>query len=321
MSNKINKTLIPILLISMILAVSGCSGIKIFGKKSNMESVSKAKIENVEYLLSSNLQSRMDEVANLSYGVGYALNQETNPSTTVDIAKELNTRISSLSGVPTIDEINKMKEMVDNLNSQLTNAVLNGKKALAKKDKDIYALQLKTKVLNNAKDKEIAKYMEQAKNTALQADTIQSKLDDMNSMMGLGAIWYGIKRLILHASWILGIGSILYLVLRFASISNPIAASVFGIFNIIGSWFVNLIKILTPKALEVAGHTSTIIANQYKSVMTKMIDNIEYLKQIQKKDPTKKYTIDELLIELSKSMNSNEKEIISQTKTDIGYIK
>jgi hypothetical protein len=101
--------------------------------------------------------------------------------------------------------------------------------------------------------------------------------------------------------------------------SNPIAASIFSIFDQIMSWFVNLIRVLAPKALAVAGQTATAVADKYKQVMFKMIDNIEALQQMQKRDPTHKFTIDELLSELSKSMNDEEKKMIDKVKRDIGY--
>jgi len=316
--NYFKQAITGILLVG-VLFLAGCETPRIFGKKSQAESNAKAKVQNVEAQIEANLKDKLDQVANITYGVGYALGKEENPSKAVEIAKDLNNRAASLTGAPTVEEMKKMKQMIDDLTSQLATEVARGQKALEAKDNELYAIQLRSKLLVEAKDKEIQKYMKLAQDTAMKADAIQAKLDDMNSFMGLGAIWYGVKRLVTSLSWILIIGSILFLVLRFASMSSPVAASIFSIFETIASWVINLIKLIVPKAVEVAGHTATAVANKYRDIMTKMIDNIENLKQIQKRDPTRKFTIDELLNELSKSMNTDEKEMVEKIKHDIGY--
>jgi len=119
----------------------------------------------------------------------------------------------------------------------------------------------------------------------------------------------------------LGIGSILFLILRFASLSNPIAASVFSVFEMILSWGINFIKIIAPKALNFAGATSTLIFEKYKGTMKKLVDGIETLQERQKSlgEINKKYTLDELMVEFSKLLNDEEKALISKTKQEIGY--
>jgi len=315
-----NKLTLGLLLVAIMYYTTGCA---IFGggknKNANREESARAKVENVETLIGANLKDKINEIANLNYGVDYALSKEAVPSKNIQVAKDLNSRSMSLSGAPTVEEMKKMQQMIDDLTSQLADEKERGTKALENKDAEISAIQLESKMLVEAKDAEIRKYMKIAADTAARADAIQTQLDKMNSFFGLGAIWYGFKRLITRMAWILGIGSILYLVLRFASMSNPLAASIFSIFDTMMSWVINVIKVLAPKALEVAGNTATTVANKYRDTMVKMVDNIEALKQIQKKDPTKKFTIDELLTELSKSMDKDEKDMVSKIKSDIGY--
>jgi hypothetical protein len=143
----------------------------------------------------------------------------------------------------------------------------------------------------------------------------------MDAFFGLGAVFYGTKKFVVSMLWVIGIGSILYLVLRFASMTNPLAASIFSIFDTIMSMFVRIIRVLAPKALEVAGHTTTVVANKYRDTMVKMIDGIQSLKERQKAsdDPNKKYTLDELLEEFSKMMDSDEKKMVNKIKHDIGF--
>lgn len=312
--------LIGALCATVLYFMSGCATEKIFGKTATAEAKAKANVENVEFQLGENLQAKFDQLANITFGIGYSLNKESNPSSAVETARMLNERASSITGAPSLDEMKKMREMVDNLTSELATERAKGKVALDAKDLEITTLQTKSKLLADAKDAEIRKYMKQAQDVAMKADAIQSKLDQMDGLFGLGAVWYGAKKFVVSMSWFIGIGSILYLILRFASMSNPLAASIFSIFDTIMSWFVHLIQVVAPKALQVAGQTATGVANAYRDAMTKMIDNIEALQEMQKRDPTKKYTIDELLAELSKSMDSDEKAMITKIKRNIGYI-
>jgi hypothetical protein len=314
-----NKIVIGLLLVATLCSCSMFSGGK--NKNAVKEDTARAKVESVESQMGSNLKDKLNQVAKLNYGVDYALTKETDPSKNVQIAKDLNTRSMSLTGTPTIEEINKMKQMIDDLTSQLQTEKERGAKELAVRDVELTNLQLQTKNLEKLKDAEIQKYMKIAADTAAKADEIQGELNKMDSFMGLGAIWYGVKRLVVRLAWILGIGSILFLILRFASLSNPIAASIFSIFNTIGSWMVNTIAAIFPKALEIAGHTLTTVSNKYRDTMTKIIDGIETLRQQQKAsgDVNKKYTIDELLTELSKTMDGDEKAMVDKIKRDIGF--
>lgn len=316
--NYFNKIVIGVLLVAML---TGCAMFTSKNKNSAKEDTARAKVESVESQMGANLKDKLSQVAKLNYGVDYALTKETDPSKNVQVAKDLNARSMSLTGTPTIEEINKMKQMIDDLTSQLQTEKERGAKELAVRDVELTNLQLQTKNLEKLKDAEIQKYMKIAADTAAKADAIQGELDKMDSFMGLGAIWYGVKHLIVRLAWVLGIGSILFLILRFASLSNPIAASIFSVFNTIGSWMVNTIAAIFPKALEIAGHTLTKVSNAYRDTMTKMIDCIETLRQQQKAsgDINKKYTLDELLIELSKSLDGDEKAMVDKIKRDIGF--
>lgn len=316
---KYLRTIALNLLLVGTLFFAGCVTPGSKGRISVAEETSRARVESVESMLGANLKDKLEQISAISYGVDYVLSDIESDSKEAKIARDLNTRTMSLTGAPNVEEMKKMRQMIDDLRSQLITAQEEGFAALEKKDSEIYSIQLRSKVLQEAKDTEIRRYMKLAQDTAARADAIQAELDKMNSFFGVGAIWYGVKRLITRMAWFIGIGSILYLFLRFASMSNPIAASIFSIFDQIMSWFVNLIRVLAPKALEVAGQTATVVADKYKQVMFKMIDNIEALQEIQKRDPTHKFTIDELLSELSKSMNDEEKKMIDKVKRDIGY--
>lgn len=306
-------------ILSLILVISlftGCSTIKgFFGKNANKESKQAVKIQSVEDKQNINLQDKMDQVGVLASGTDYALNKVTNKEPSVEVAQDINKRVLSLAGSPNIEAEKEMWKMVDTL---LTDK-LRGMVLMAKKDSEINALQQKDKQLRNEWQKEIDKYQLLAANTAMKADTLQQSMDKMDSWFGLGAVFYGLKRLVVRLAWVIGIGSVLFLILRFASLSNPIAGSIFSVFNMMGSWIVNAIKVIFPKALEMAGNTATAVFDSYKGTMVKIIDGIQVLKDQQGRDPNKKYTLDELMIELEKNMGDKDKILVTQIKQEIGY--
>ena len=304
-----------------LLFLTSCSVFTNKGKLAKQEETNRARIVNIDNKISANLSYKMDQVSALAFGTDYALNKVTNSIREVEVAKDINKRIISLSGSPSIEIMKEMQDTIDKLISTLNIEREDGLRRLNKKDKELSLLQSESKNLLSIKDAEIKKYMLIAQESAANADLYKTELNKMNSWFGLGAVFYGLKKFIISSMWILGIGSILFMILRFASMSNPIAGSIFSIFNIIGSWIVNGVKMLFPKAIEMAGHTTTSIFKAYKSTMTKMIDGIQTLKDRQKAigDPNKKFTLDELFIELSKLMSDDDKKRVDEIKREIGY--
>jgi hypothetical protein len=310
---------ISIVLLVVVGLLTGCAPVaKIFGKSSAKESAAKTKIEKVDTLLSGNLKDKMSEIANLNYGVGYALDKETNASKNVNVAKDLNSRSLSVSGVPSLDDMKKMKQMVDDLTSQLQAEKERGQAELESKDKEIGEIQNAARELEEQKDLEIKKYMTLAESTANKADAAQAQLNEMDKWLGLGAIWYGLKHLITRLAWILGIGSILFIILRIASISNPIASGIFGIFDQIGSWGVHVIQVLVPKAVSLAGNVSTAVFNSYKSTLTKIVDAIQ-MAESNATAAGKTATIQDALNEVTKTMSSSEKDIVDDIKKALNW--
>ena len=303
-------------ILSITLILSGCGTVKsIFGKNVKSEQKQAIKIEQVENAIANNSTSKLKEIGKLSWGIQYDLqNISTNSEPYIFTARDLNMRILSLSPTPLIEDINAMRALVDEMNKQSELAT----KLLREKDNVITAIQIDATNLEQQKDKEIAKYMSIAQATALKADTVKAELDKMNSWFGLGAIWYGVKRLIISSMWVLGIGGILFLVLRIASTSNPVCSAIFGIFEQVVAWFINAIKFIFPKALQFAGQVSKEAYAATQSLLTKIIDNVQNLKQLQEKSGHD-ITLKELFIELDKSMDSKEKDMISAIKKQLGY--
>jgi hypothetical protein len=174
------------------------------------------------------------------------------------------------------------------------------------------------KDLDNQKQSEISAALKMSEANALKADQYKATLNDMDSFFGFGAIWYGVKKLIIRLSWTLLIVGVLFLVLRLAAASNPIAGAVFGIFEQVIGWFMNALKMLAPKAHQVAGFVESKVFDGYKQTLTHIIDNIQLLKA-KDEGETDKYTLDDLMEEMAKSMDTSDKERIEGIKKDLHW--
>ncbi len=304
-------------LCSCLILLNGCA---LFGGGSAIkkEEVNRAKIVTVENKIADNATAKVDNIASLAFGTDYALSKVTNPPIAVSVARDMNQRVVSIAGSPTIDKMKEMQEVIDKLTSTLATEREKGKLLITVKDANIAALQHEARLLSDARDDEIRQYMAEAKQAAAVSDGYKKTVDQMDNWGGIGAIWYGIKKLVIKMAWFLGIGSILFLILRIASISNPIAGAVFGIFEQVVAWGINAIKVVFPKALSFAGHVSADVYDAGQSILKKIVDNIQNLKAMEEK-LGHDLTLKELLVELNNSMNPVEKEEIAKIKKELGY--
>lgn len=310
------RNVITIVLLAFTLAGCGILGKNkgIFGKASTAENKAKSRIEMVDNAAAKVNVQRLDKIGAFASGIDYLFQKDTNQSREAAAAKALNERVIGLANKPDFKEALEIVSMAD----QMVANQVNGQKALAEKDKEIEDLGLSVKDLQTRKEQAITSYIKLADKNAALTDQYKETLGQMDSFFGLGAIWYGIKHLVVRLAWILGIGSILFLVLRIASMSNPIAASIFGIFNQVGSWFVHGIAVLFPKALQLAGNTATTVFNAYKGTLTKIVDAVQIVKD-RATVSGKPATIEDYLNEAEKSMNSDEKAIVEEIKKALNW--
>lgn len=287
---KTKKVLLISVLFSLLVIV-GCKTTQSYGTNAVAENKQKEKIDAVQKAQIVNTQAKIDQVAVLSSGTDYALNKITNKEPPVEVAQDLNRRIMSLSGKADLDAEKEIWIMVDELTSDLLAEKEKGKKALIKKDEDISALQSESRLLADYKDKEIDKYVKLAQNTARKVDTLITELDSYKGWFGLKAVGKGLWQFIKSITWILLGGGIVYLLLRGFATTNPIVGSIFSIFSTIGSWVIHTIESLIPKSVSGAGYIHSDIHEQYKEVLIKIIDGLQFLKE---KDPNKQYTIDDI---------------------------
>ena len=307
------KQLVITLLIVALLF--GCATQKkIVGKSSVAENKQAAKITAVNNTIASTDKVKLDKIGEFSYGTGYALSLDTNFSTETKIAYDLNTRVQSLGNQPSINAIKSMQELV---NSLLTNNIA-GKKLLEVKDNEIAQLQEQVIILNATKEKEVSKYITLADKTASAADQLESELSTYKGWFGLKAIFKGIITFSKSSMWFLIIGGILFLVLRLLSTVNPIASAIFSVFETVISWCISTIKVVFPKALAMAGNVSTTAYNEVKGILTVVVDNLQFVKDIEAKTG-QPATLKEVFAGLDSKLDTAEKEVIATIKKELGY--
>lgn len=308
-------------ILPIVLSLSLLTGCSIFSKKGNAskaEETSRSRVESVNNKIKANTSEKLDTIAGLAYGTDYALSKVNEPPREVTVARDINQRVVSLAGSPSVEKMKEMQETIDKLTSQLELERDKGKKAMKEKDSEITALQNETKLLATAKEEELRKYMLTAKEAAANADAYKSALDDYQGWFGLKAVFKGLWQFIKSSMWILGIGGILFFVLRIASASNPVCGAIFGIFEQIIAWGINTIKVLFPKALQFAGHTANDVVNVYKSTLSKIVDGIQVVKDRSTAAGTKP-DLNAVLDEVAKTMNTEEKVIVEEIKKALNW--
>lgn len=277
------------------------------------------KVENTIGQLDKNSDQKKIQTATLAAGIQHSLNTVTNPQTQVITAKDLNERVISIVGTPQIDESNKIKQMVDLLNSSVIEERKRGEKMLVEKDEIINKLQKETFTLKTQYDTQMVNMNVTAKEIAKEADATKATLDRMSGMFGLNAVFWGVKKFLFSALTGIIIFSVIFLVLRVLSIVNPVAGTAFSIFTMMGSSILSVIKLLTPKAFEMSNFTSSSVVDKYKSPLIKIIDTIQELKEKQKDTRDKEYTLNEILNEFDKEMDSHEKDLINHILADLKW--
>lgn len=297
------------------LSLSGCAILRPARQETaNQDALGKKeqKVDKILVQLEKNEKNKKIQTSILAAGISYSLNQVTNAPSEVETALGLNERIISIVGAPHIDELKKIKMTVDLLNSTIAEEKAKGKKLLDERDKQIVKLQKEKSDLKEKYDDQMWDIADKAKEVAEKADASQATLNEMSGMFGLNAVLWGMKKFFVSFATGIIIFSVIFLVLRLASKTNPIAAALFSVFNIIASAFISLIKGLTPKAFELSKLTHASETSLFKNTLVKIVDIMQELKEKKKDDPTRKFDLEYILTRLDKDMDESEKDVIEQ---------
>lgn len=320
----------------LILLLGGCSTFQkliyknggLLGKSSQNIAEVKASINDTEEDIAGKNVERLKHIGAWAEGQSAVLNktaetvskvtdaQSTNLTKEVTVAKEVNERIKVLSEKPDFNEVKEILLLVDNL---LTTQEAEGRKQLAQKDKEIISLNKSIQNLNIDKEAQIDKAIALAEKDAQKADQYKATLAEMDSFFGVGAIWYGVKKLVTRVFLFLSIGGVLFLILRLLAMSNPIAGSIFSIVDTVFSWFIHLIKGLAPRAAQVAGLVEQRTFVDYKNTLKDIIDVVQLMKDRQTTNPNVPVTLDSLLTELNGVLDEDDKNRINGIKKELNW--
>ena len=317
-----NKFLSGFVVALTLMVIVGCAGLTgqnggIFGNSSKKQATQNERVANIEKGEAKNAEARLTHIGAWSEGTKYALDKVVEPPKEVVVAKDINDRVQGLANKPDFNEVKEVKAIIDGLLSEMNAQQEAAKKSLSGKDDEIYNLSLELQSLEQAKETEIRKALKLAEASAAKADQYKATLNEMDSFFGFGAIWYGVKKLVVRMAWILGIGAVLFFVLRLAAASNPIAGTIFSVFEQIIAWFINFLKMLAPKASQFSGFVEAKVFDGYKKTLTHLIDTMQLLKE--KETDTKKYTISELATELDRAMDSTDKDRVDAIKKELHW--
>lgn len=278
-----------------------------------------AKIDKTLEKIDKNTKGKQIQTSALATGIQHSLQQVTNPPVQVDTAKSLNERVISIVGSPHVDEIARIKATVDLLNSAVEEERKKGQQLLSQRDEIINKLQKEKTELNEKYDDQLWELNDKNKEFAKQADNAKATLDAMGGMFGLNAVIWGIKKFFFSALTAIIIFSVVFIILRLLASANPIAAAAFSIFDMIGSMIVSMLKGLTPKAFEMSKLVSVDKFDEYKTPLIKIIDVIQELKEKQKDNPDKLYSIQNLLDKFDKEMDSHEKGLVNNILKELKW--
>jgi hypothetical protein len=316
---SMNKSYFPLILSTLLLTSCNTS----FQRRNpNMAGQLGAKqnIENVEKRQSKNAEAKVEQIAVFAAGTDHALGKVVEPTREVEVAKQMNNRVISLSGTPTIDELKRVYAMVDDLTSQLQIEKERGTVEMNKRDTEITRLQNETKAILAQKDIEIQRYISASEKVAGELDAANAQLSQMNKWFGLGAVGYGLKKFVFSMAWIIGGFSIVFLVLRVLSNSNPAFKAIFSIFEVIASFIIRGFKSLTPGAFSFANFTPSPVANAYKKLSEKIVDTFETLKdRDDAAGQPKQYTLKEILSMFAERFGDDDKSLVDSIKARLGW--
>lgn len=296
-----------------LIVICGCATIRP-GKQvtKNQDKIAEAekKVENTLDDLEKNKKGRQIQTSVLAAGAQYSLSKVTNAPIEVDTAQKLTERIVSIQGQPHLDELQKIKQTVDFLNSTLKEERAKGLQLLNERDALIIQLQKEKAELKDKYDLQMWDMNEKSKEVAKKADENLATINSMNSMFGLGAVVYGLKRFFVSCVTILITISVIFIILRLLAATNPIAAGAFSIFNLVGSAIVGVMKGLTPKAFEMTGFVEKGSRDIFKEPLTKIVDVVQEFKEKIKDRPDAMFSLKDILQRFDKDMDESDKDVI-----------
>jgi hypothetical protein len=252
------------------------------------------KMEAAEAKLSANEVQQLEVGRDYLYSADYSLSLNPTPNRHDDVAKSLTERGLLATGLPPAEESFKLQKMVRGLVSTNADAVKDGEKMLAVKDKDIIKLQDE----NTDIKKELAKTKEEYKAVATQA-ALDANFK-VKIMRWVRFIFYGvIVALIIHVASLL--------------VPPPYNAPLHIVSMFLGAIGRGIFK-AAPQAAEFAGAVSKKTFQTSEETLFNLVRSIQ---QIKEKKPEVFTDIEPIL---SAEMDMQNKIKVQELKRHIGKL-
>lgn len=311
--------MVVVIFLATALLLTGCATIKdTFFNKASTSSEKKLdkkadELKVKEDALGDNNKTKLKQIGTLSKGVDHALDKEKDPSKPINVAKELNDRVASLAGNPDVKDVVRIKQIVDELISEVEKDRLRGKLELSRLDAELQYSQTQRTLIQKDLDKKTDEYKDLSDKIAKESDKSGAIVNAMDSWFGLGAVFYGAKKFLASAATILVVAIILFLILRVLSQTNPIAAAVFSIFEMLASGLLHIIKWVIPNSFSFAKFVDKDISDKQLGTLDKIVDTIQSLKDANKElEDDKKIYLERLFEELDKHLDDSHKKVINE---------
>ena len=312
-----------ILLATTIMFV-GCSTFGISGPKTASRDKLSYKLEQIQDgkdKSAENDDRRLDQIGVLARGSDFAMDKLTTSDIRVDVARQLNDRVMSLANNPNVGDVIRIKQIVEDLISSVDAERANGQKELSRLDEELKTIQKDKIKLELALGKKSKEFEDLSLGIAKKTDDSAAVIDGMNKWFGLGAVYYGFKKFLTSSLLILVVCVVLFLILKVASATNPIAAAIFHIFNVIGSGILYVVKLIVPKSFSVANFIPSQTYNFYKGALNKIVDTFEKLKRENLLlPPEKQHKLEDISLELSKVMDESDKKAIDECLKELKWV-
>lgn len=333
--------IISYLTFSIALLFAGCQ----FPTGKGTERVNDAKeaIANVEGKIADNNEEKLKNIGLFAYGTNFSLTKlyeypsfEQLPfdfKSYVGSAITTNNFVRELAPAPDAEKMVEMETTIKNLGSDLEKERKTSLKKLTQFEESVKLLNKKSSDLEaelkiaNEKFKDLTvslgKEVDQLNNSLTKekekSDGLQTELDKFDEGFGWYAMWHGVKVFFKKVMWITIGCTALFFILKIFAASNPIAGSIFSVFESIIGFFIKGLFSLFPKAVAFSGNIDLPTFNTVKSSRDKIIDTIESLYQIEKATPGKTFTLNEVFVEFEKNMNDSDKKEIKSALEKLGW--
>ena len=254
MKIKIN----PILVFSLlIILLQGCASTNPNKFLDEQQQDSTTVLTDKTNIQSKQLTIIKNYTADFAFASQHALESSADSTSKLKVIAQFNGRIQSLVGAPSIQDETLISNIVDGMLSTDLGIQKESTEKLAGIDEAVEVQQQQLGKLDSTYTHDVAKYNKDSSAIAVTADKDAKVVNQVNSWFGLGAISYGVHRFLSFAVWIFIGLLVLFVVLKFSSTLNPIAAVVFkGVESFAGLFLktiVSVFKFIIPGALDVAG--------------------------------------------------------------------